>query len=144
MKRILRLLIPILIVATANNCNHGGDTSASDAILASALLQSTSSTRTKCVTSTLIMNQCVGAGFQSGFNPDNMCSDANLKSEAEYDKLIKCASAKVNTTNCNFPQNKVADARVAYANIFKACIKEESLTDGIVVTDWFSITVPKF
>lgn len=134
----------MLTIGFMIGCEHGGDQSASNAVLASTLLQASNPTRRKCITSAVIMNQCVGAGFQAGFNPDNMCSDANLKSEAEYDKLIKCTSAKVNTTNCNFPQNKVGDARVAYANIFKPCIKEESLTDGIVVTDWFTISTPKF
>lgn len=138
------LLVLMMFTFGFMNCNDGGNSNVSDAVLASTLLHSANAVRNKCITSTLIMNQCVGAGFQAGFNAENMCSDANLKTEAEYDKLIKCASAKVNTTNCNFPQNKAGDARVAYANFFKGCITEESLTDGIVVTDWFTVSVPKF
>jgi hypothetical protein len=92
------------------------------------------------------MNQCIGDGFQNQFNPANMCANASLKAEADYSTLISCASGKVNTTNCNMPQNRVGDARVAYTNFFKPCnLAADGETEtGIIIQDWYTLTLPTF
>jgi hypothetical protein len=140
MKTKLNLFLIIMLTLNLWNCSEGpsaGDKTALNSYAMTAL-QSSSTARNKCVTAVGIMNQCIGAGYQTQFNPDNMCSDANLKTEAEYDTLISCTSQKVNTTYCNFPQNRVADARRAKTNFFSSC--DEPV--GILVTDWYTITIP--
>ncbi len=140
MKTKLNLTFIILVTLNLWNCSEGPGAGDKTAISSYALaaLQSSSTTRSKCITAVAVMNQCVGAGYQTQFNPSNMCSDANLKTEAEYDTLISCTSAKVNTTYCNFPQNRVGDARRAKTNFFNSC----DVPVGIIVTDWITITLP--
>ena len=94
-----------------------------------------------------VMNQCVGTGTNTQFNPANMCSTANLKTETEYDALITCASDRVATTNCNFSQNKYATAALAASNVFSKdfdTTKPSCNVNSIIVTDWYTITVPSF
>ena len=138
MKSIIIKTTLLVSLITLVNCSEGptaGDKTSLYSFAVTAAL-SKSTTRNKCATAVAIMNQCVGAGFQTQFNPENMCSDANLKTEADYDTLIKCTSARVNATYCNMPQNRVADARRAKANFFTTC----DAPAGIIVTDWFTIT----
>ena len=140
MKTKLKLTFIILVTLNFWNCSEGpsaGDKTALNSYVMTAL-QSSSTARNKCVTAVGIMNQCIGAGYQTQFNPDNMCNDANLKTEADYDTLISCTSQKVNTTYCNFPQNRVGDARRAKTNFFSSC----DVPVGILVTDWYTITIP--
>ena len=139
MKSILTKFTLFITILLLGNCSEGptaGDKTALNSF-ALAALQSKSITRNKCATAVAIMNQCVGAGYQTQFNPDTMCSDANLKTETDYDTLIKCTSARVNATYCNMPQNRVADARRAKTNFFSSC----DAPAGIIITDWYTITL---
>ena len=140
MKNKLNYFIIILVTLNLWNCSEGptaGDKTSLNSY-ALAAIQTKSTARNRCATAVAIMNQCIGAGFQTQFNPDNMCNDANLKTEAQYDTLITCTSQKVNTTYCNFPQNRVGDARRAKTNFFSSC----DVPVGIIVTDWYTITIP--
>jgi hypothetical protein len=140
MKKIKIVLIINTIFLFLGACAKSGTAGDKSSLYAFAAttLQKGSLARKKCITSVGIMNQCVGAGNQTQFNPDNMCSDANLKTEAEYDSLISCTSGIVNSTYCNFSQNKVATAAKALGNFFSSCNEPE----GIIVAEWYTITLP--
>jgi len=144
----IKISILIIMILQIWNCSQGsgaGDKTALNSY-ALTLLEADSPTKQKCKLSVEIMNQCIGDGFQNQFNPANMCANASLKAEADYSTLISCASGKVNTTNCNMPQNRVGDARVAYTNFFKPCnLAADGETEtGIIIQDWYTLTLPTF
>jgi hypothetical protein len=149
MNKIIIYLSFMLLLITTMNCTKGnkaGDETQKAAVLM-AILEGASPTKDKCVTAVGIMNQCVGTGYNNQYNPANMCSSANLKTEADYDTLISCVSDRVNITNCNFPQNRQGNAANASTNIFAKSFgegKDSCNVNGIIVSDWYTITVPSF
>jgi hypothetical protein len=149
MKKMMKLLILSLILTSLIGCSSGsgaGDESQKNAILM-ALLEGSSTARDKCIMAVEVMNQCVGTGNNNQFNPANMCSTANLKTEADYTTLISCVSDRVAVTNCNFPQNKYANAALASTNVFSkdfSTAKASCNVSSIIVTDWYTLTTPTF
>lgn len=148
MKYIIKITIIISLILNTWNCNQGssaGDKTALNSY-AITLLEASSPAKEKCNLSVEIMNQCIGDGFQNQFNPANMCANSSLKAEADYSTLISCVSQKVNASLCNFPQNRVGDARVAYSNFFKSCnLAADGKTEtGIIIQDWYTLTLPTF
>jgi hypothetical protein len=144
----IKISFIIFLIFNLLNCNQGsgaGDKTAQNAY-ALTLLETSSGAKQKCNLSVEIMNQCIGDGFQNQFNPANMCANANLKPEADYSTLVSCVSQKVNSTYCNFPQNRVGDARIAYTNFFKSCnLAADGKTEtGIIIQDWYTLTLPTF
>ena len=144
----IKISILIIMILQIWNCSQGFGAEDKTALnsYALTLLEADSATKQKCKLSVEILNQCIGDGFQNQFNPANMCENTKLKTEADYNTLITCASGKVNTTYCNMPQNRVGDARIAYTNFFKSCDlgSDGKTSTGIIVQEWYTVSYPTF
>jgi hypothetical protein len=124
-----KILITIFVASIfsfigCTKSSKAGDTSELNGLIATAALTGDPNpSKDYCMSAVVIMNQCVGTG--GGFEPLVMCSSAQLSTtghdEAAYKTLVGCVSKAVNTTYCNFPQNRVADARIALTNFFSSC-----------------------
>ena len=123
MKKIILILIISAIGFTGcTKSSKAGDTSELNSLIfASVLSGDDNPSKRYCLSAVYIMNQCVGTG--GGFEPAVMCSSSQLSTHtlANYQALVQCTSAAVNTTYCNFPQNRVAIASAAVTNFFSTC-----------------------
>ncbi len=130
-------LLTVFSLVGCTQSSKSGDTSAQKSLLIAAGTAASNGIltpeREACYKAVLIMNQCVGSGV--GFDPNIMCGVNIQFDEVEYMDLIKCAALQVQTTYCNFPQNKAADPRIALSNFFISCQKEK---------DGASIIIPSF
>lgn len=137
MKIILALTLLLLQFCTKSS--HAGDDSAQKSLLISALQAGSEGIltpeRESCYRAVLIMNQCVGAG--NGFQPAIMCSSSSTFTLDDYMNLEKCVALQVQTTYCNFPQNKAADPRVALDNFFSSCQKDALGNDANIIIPSF-------
>ncbi len=127
MKKILTILAITTLFSFigCTKSSDAGDTTELNNLIATVALTGAGNNEARdyCLSAVVIMNQCVGTG--AGFEPLVMCSSAQLSTATHtldaYKTLVGCVSKQVNTTYCNFPQNRVADARVALTNFFTSC-----------------------
>ena len=133
--KTIKLTFIIMLAALTAACNSKGDDSAKSQILVTLLDASKNKSDARyapCTAAVAIMNQCVSVN--NGFGNAEMCTAnvwAGIKTvptSATYETLIKCVSAAVNTSFCNFPQNRVTSPKAAYDSFFKACD-----TDGVIL-----------
>lgn len=126
--KTIKLTFIIMLAALTAACNSKGDDSAKSQILVTLLDASKNKTDARyapCTAAVLIMNQCVSSN--NGFGNAEMCTTnvwagmATAPTAATYESLIKCVSAAVNTSYCNFPQNRATSPKAAYDSFFKAC-----------------------
>lgn len=129
------LLFLVILLQFCTKSSHAGDTSAQKGLLISAAQAASEGIltpeREACYRAVLVMNQCVGAG--NGFQPGIMCGNSSTFTLDDYENLVKCVALQVQTTYCNFPQNRVADPRVALNNFFYSCQKDALGNDATII-----------
>lgn len=136
MKKLYILVLSLIIfVQFCTKSNYAGDTSAQKSFLIAALQAANEGIltpeREACYRAVLVMNQCVGAG--NGFQPGIMCGNTSTFTVEDYEQLTRCVALQVQATNCNFPQNRVADPRLALSNFFSSCQKDAIGNDANII-----------
>lgn len=123
------LLAASLLVAFATSCTQSSEENKQDpAILTYIVNQSLNNNAGNfdqvtnlCLTNVAAMNSCVGGtGVGQGFS-GNLCSTPFTREKIGSREGITCIGNAINTTKCNFPENKYVDAVAADAT-FKTCI----------------------